>query len=229
MNTKLQKILLFLLFINQVSCQTAPYDTSTPEKFVTALGQIGAQPEDHNPLPYFYDKVSAEAILSFDQNAEKALNSFNTFRNLLTEKFPAFVKSNRKGKIKVSLDGFAGLQTRNFSYSASMIGAQMKERNPEDYEFISATEPDEEGITQVTVKIKGKTSTLPLKKTTDGYQMFSTEKQLDQISKSVAKIKKMNKVFEEGIALIKEGGLTKENFEDKVDALSNAYFKSFQE
>ncbi len=229
MKFRFLKTALLLFFLTHAACQNSPYDTSTPEKLVTSLGLIGLQPEDHNPLPYFYEKASAEAILSFDQNAEKTLNAFNTFRNLLAAKFPEFVKSNREGKIKVSLDGFAGVQTRNFTYSASMISAQMKERSPEDYEFISTTEPDEEGVAQVTVKIKGKTSTLPLKKTDHGYRIFSTQKQLDQISKSVARIKKMNEVFDNGIALINDGAITKENFEDKVAALADAYFNSFQE
>jgi hypothetical protein len=220
-------LLLFSVFI--LSCESNPYDTSTPKTFVTSLGIIGQQPEDHNPLPYFYEPKVAEAILLFDQTAEEGLKSFNSFRNTLAEKFPKYVKSNREGKIKIATDGFAGFNTRNFTYSASTISAQMKERKSLDYEFVSATEVDEDNISQLQVKIKGKTTTIPLKKTDQGFVMHSTEDQLENINESVAKMKKMNEVFLRGISLINSGELTEANFKEKIEDLSNQYFDVVRE
>ena len=220
------KHLVFLFLLPLFSCSTNPYDMSTPENVVLSMGKIGEQPKDHNPLPYFYDKESAKAILAFDQAAENGLESFNKFRNSVSEKFPTFVKSNRKGKLKITLDGFNGMKTRNFNFSASMIGAQMKERKPADYEFISASEANEEGITQLKVKIKGRTSSIPLKKNSNGYYMFSSQEQLDNIQNSIAKIKKFEEIFKEGIQLVESGELTANNFEEKMALLSEKYFKA---
>lgn len=220
------KHLVFLLLLPLFSCSTNPYDTSTPENIVLSMGKIGEQPKDHNPLPYFYDKESADAIFAFDQAAEKGLTSFNTFRNAVATKFPEYVKSNQKGKLKVALDGFAGFNVRNFTYSASMIGAQLKERKPSDYEFVSASGPNEEGIVQLKVKVLGKLATIPLKKTVDGYRMFSTEQQLENIKKSVSRIKEFDAVFSRGIELVKSGELTPKNFAEKMALLSEEYFKA---
>jgi len=220
------KHLVFLFLLPLFSCSTNPYDMSTPQNVVLSMGKIGEQPKDHNPLPYFYDKESAKAIFAFDKAAENGLESFNKFRNSVSEKFPTFVKSNRKGKLKITLDGFNGMKTRNFNFSASMIGAQMKERKPADYEFISASEANEEGITQLKVKIKGRTSSIPLKKNSAGYYMFSSQEQLDNIQNSIAKIKKFEEIFKEGIQLVESGELTANNFEEKMALLSEKYFKA---
>lgn len=222
---KFQKLLLLFL-LPLFSCVNNPYDTSTPEKFVISMGLIAQQPKDHNPLPYFYDKESADAILAFDQAAESGLESFNRFRNSIVTKFPMHVKTNQEGKIKIALDGFSGLNTRNFTYSASMIGAQMKERKPSDYEFISVTEVDKEGIVQLKVKVLGRETTLPIKKTKNGYRMFSTKETIESISKSIAKIKQLEDVFFTGIQLIESGKITKENFKEKMEVVSTQYFKA---
>jgi hypothetical protein len=215
-----------LFFITLFSCSTNPYDTSTPEKLVASLGIVGQQPEDHNPLPYFYDDESAEAIFAFDEAAENGLESFNKFRNSVSAKFPTFVKSNREGTLKITLNGFNGMKTRNFNYSAQMIAAQMKARKPSDYEFVSASEANEEGITELKVKIKGRVSSIPLKKNSDGYHMFSSPEQLDNLRSSVTKIKEFDAVFKEGIQLVESGELTPKNFEEKMALLSEKYFKA---
>ena len=215
-------IILFVSFL--FSCSNGPYDTSTPEQFVSSMGLIGQQAENHNPLPYFYEKEYANAILTFDQTAKKGLISFDKFRNIIALKFPNHVKANKKGKIKISLDGRAGLNTRNFTYSASMIVVQMKERKPTDYEFISATKPDEEGISQLNLKILGRSTTIPIKKTEDGFRMFSTEKQMKNIAKSIAKAKQIEEVFSTAIKRINTGEITKENFKEKMEDVSSKYF-----
>ena len=217
-------LFLFVLF-SFSSCSQNPYDTSTPEKFVISLGLIGQQPEDHNPLPYFYEKEMADAIFSFDQAAEEGLTSFNTFRNLLTSNFPKFIQTNQEGMIKIAVDGLGGFNTRNFTYSASRIAPQMRERNPSDYEFVSASEPDQEGISELNVKISGNVATIRIKKTEQGFVMFSTEEQIKNIHASVAKIKQMNEVFTTGTNLIHSGELTEENFKEKIENLANQYFE----
>lgn len=218
------KKLLLLLLLPLFSCSNGPYDTSTPEQFVTSMGLIGQQAENHNPLPYFYEKEYAEAILAFDQTAEKGLTSFDEFRNMIALKFPNHVKTNQKGKIKIALDGSGGLNTRNFTYSVRMIVAQMKERKPADYEFISATKPDEEGISQLKLKILGRSTTIPIKKTEGGFRMFSTEKQMKNIAKSIAKAKQLEAVFSTAIKRINAGEITKENFKEKMGDVSSKYF-----
>lgn len=217
--------LLFLLFI---SCSTNPYDTSTPKNFVISLGKITDQPKDHNPLPYFYDEAYAEAILAFDQAGEKGLDSFDKFRSLIAEKFPKHIKTNREGQLKVSLDSLGGFDNQNFNYSVSMVGAQMKERKPSDYEFVSASEPDDEGILELKIKILGRETTIPLKNTADGYRMFSTEATLDGLKKSIAKINEFDAVFSKGVKWIESGELSKKNFKDKIEVLSTEYFKAIQ-
>jgi len=220
------KKLILLFILPLFSCSNEPYDTSTPEKFVTSLGLIGQQPKDQNPLPYFYDKESADAILNFDEMAEKGLTSFDKFRNLIALKFPTHVKTNQKGKIKIALDGLPGKNTINFTYSISMIGPQMKERQPSDYEFVSATELDKENISQLKVKILGKITTIPIKKTENGFRMYSKEKMIENISKSIAKIKKMDEVFLTGIKLIDSNEITQENFKEKMEGISTQYFSA---
>lgn len=218
---------LFLFFLVPLfSCNNNPYDTSTPEKFVTSLGIIGQQPEDHNPLPYFYEKEYAGAILTFDEMAEEGLDAFDRFRNSVVTHFPTHVKSNEEGRIKISLDGFAGMNTRNFSYGASMVGAQMKARIPSDYEFISVTEADGDGVSELKLKIQGRETTLPIKKTDKGYRMFSSQEQLQNISKSVERIRQMNDVFLTGTQLIASKEITQKNFKEKVEELSDNYFKA---
>lgn len=217
--------LYILLLLTLFSCSNDPYDTSTPENFVISLGLIGQQPENHNPLPYFYEKESADAILAFDTNSKKGLDSFDEFRSIMALKFPNHIKTNKKGKIKIALDGKTGLNTRNFTFSASLIGEQMKERKPTNYEFISATKPDSEGISQLNLKILGNITTIPIKKTKNGYRMFSTEKTMENISKSIAKTKQIEEVFSSAIKRINSGEITQENFKEKMEEISNKYFK----
>ena len=200
-----------------------PYDTSTPASFVASMGLIGQQAEDHNPLPYFYDQASAEAIYRFDQAGEKALKSFDELRNTLTERFPNHVKLNVDGKVKISLDGYAGMKIRTMTYSASLIGAQLRERKASDYEFVSSTEPNEEGVITLTLKILGQQRTLPLKNTENGYRMFLDKKVLDNLAENIRKIEKLNQVFTSAHEQLINKEITEENFEEKVEAIVSAY------
>lgn len=220
------KNLLFLFLIPMLSCTHNPYDTSTPEKFVTSLSIVGEQPKDHNPLPFFYNSEAAEAILYFDQAAEATLQSFDEFRNLMATKFPSYIKKNKEGEIKIALDSVQFMSTRSFTFSASMVAAQMKERSSSDYEFISATTADSEGIIQLKVKISGRVSTIPIKKTEDGFRMFLTEGVLKNLDQSVEKTKRMREVFLSGINQLNSEEITAENFKEKIEYLYDSYMKA---
>ena len=94
---------------------------------------------------------------------------------------------------------------------------QMKDRKSTDYEFVAITNPNEEGVYQLSVKILGSIKQIPLKKTEKGFRMFSTEDQLKKINEAVTMSKQMNEVFLSGINLINSGELTKENFKEKME------------
>jgi hypothetical protein len=216
---KIYAILLLPFFL----CSEPPYDTSTPEKFVESMGLICQQREGHNPLPYFYDSLSAEAIYQFDETGEKALIAFDNFRNALAEKFPNHIKTNVDGRLKVSLDGYAGMKIRNFTYSASLVGAQLKARKASDYEFISYTAPNEEGIINLTLKISGKQKIVPLKKTEEGYRMFLDQDVLDKLARNTQTVEKLRHLFISAHEKVVSNQITKENFEEKIDAVSLEY------
>ncbi|MEZ5008585.1 MAG: hypothetical protein R2753_10600 [Chitinophagales bacterium] len=187
------------------------------------MGLISQRPNTENPLPYFYDKESAEAIATFDGVSEKGLIAFDKFRNATAEKFPNHTKKNQKGELKIALDGYAGMKIRSFTLSATLIGAQLKERNSSDYEFVSATEPDENNISQLTLKILGNEKTLPLKKTKDGYKMFLSDEVLENINNAVKKAEKLEQVFLEANQLLENNKITEANFEEKMEAISIQY------
>lgn len=117
------KKLLLIVLLPLTACSVNPYDTSTPENFVTSMGLISERPSSENPIPFFYDKDAAERITIFDETGEKTGVAFDKFRNMMEEKFPDHVKSNQEDRLKIALDGTTGMKTRSFSYSATLIGA----------------------------------------------------------------------------------------------------------
>ena len=213
--------LLFLFSLT--ACTQSPYDTSTPEKLVASMGLIGQQPETADPLPYFYEKEAATAIAQFDRLGAQGLAAFDKFRDLVAMKFPKYVQRNRTGMLKVTLDGFNGLKVRTFTFSASTIGGQLKERQPSDYEFIAATEPDEDGIAQLTMKILGNEKTLPLIKTSAGFKIYMEEKAMDNIKASIDQLGQLEQVFVNANQLLEAGDITEENFEDKMEVILLEY------
>ncbi|WP_435579082.1 hypothetical protein [Gilvibacter sp.] len=218
----LKKLFAFLL-IPLLACTNDPYDTSTPENFVIALGQVSQQPEDHNPLPYFYEEASAAAILRFDQMGMATSEAFVSFKNSLAEQFPGHVKRNLEGRIVVSLDGFAGMKTRTFNFSATLIGPQLKARTAADYEFIGATEPDAEGVVQLTLKMEGVQRTLPIKKTAAGYRMFLAPEMIEGIDKNLKTIENLQAVFVGANKQLLGGTINENNFESELETIHNAY------
>lgn len=222
------RIFFIAILLPLISCSSNPYDTSTPEKFVESMGLISQQAGDEDFLPYFYDKESAAAIAKFDAAGENGLIEFNKFRNTVAEKFPYHVKTNEEGKLKVALDGFAGMNNRGFSYSASLVGAQLKERTSVDYEFISATAPDKNNIVQLTVKILGNEKTLPIKKTKDGYRMFLAKEDLNSIKESTETANRLEQVFVDANELLANGKITEENFAEQFEELSTLYAEALK-
>ena len=212
----LKKILITVL-LPLIAFAANPYDTSTPKKFVISMGLISQQGPKENPLPHFYEPASAEAILAFDQSSENAMRSFDKFRNTLNVKFPNHVIENKARGLEIALDAYSEMSTIRFTFSATFIGAQLKERKPSDYEFVSATKPDTEGVVQVTLKISGKTSTLPIKNTAQGYRMFLTQDVLDKIAATIKQVAKLEKVFSDATQEIENGVITEENFEEKLE------------
>ncbi|MCB0509479.1 MAG: hypothetical protein KDC82_01865 [Bacteroidetes bacterium] len=220
--------LLFFVLILLISCAKNPYDTSTPENYVLSMGLIGQQDKNDDPLPYFYDEISAKAIADFDALAEESFEEFEQFRISLSEKFPEHIEENEEGKIEVRLDSILDKNLRSFSLNVSLVGAQMKERSPSDYEFISATEPDSNNISQLTLIITGKELTLPITKTKDGYRMFLSEDVLETISDRIVQLEKMKAVFVEANVMLKEEHINEANLEEKIEELSLAYQKALK-
>lgn len=217
------KKLLFILLLPLSVYSKNPYDTSTPEKFVESMGLIGQQPKSNNPLPYFFEKKSAVAILKFDQIGEKGRASFDTFRNSIVDKFSDFVVNSDKESLKVALDGSTQMNIRSFSFGVTLIAAQFKERQPSDYKFISATEPDENNISQLTMEISGVEKTLPIKKTKKGYRMFLEEEAMENIYLMITKTERLEAVFSEANKLIAKGEITAANFKVKMEEVSKKY------
>lgn len=219
----ISKNLLFIFLIPFLACSDEPYDTSSPEKFVESMGLISQQDASDNPLPYFYDEESAEAIGTFDALGEKVQIAFDAFRNNIATKFPNHTKKNEEGLLKIALDGYAAMKIRNFTFSASLIGAQLKQRDASDYEFISATDPDDNGITQLTVKITGNEKTLPLKKIEDCYKMFLTPDVLENIYQSIGTLEELDALFSNANEMLENGEITEENFEEKFEEIATNY------
>ena len=219
----LLKNLFAFLLIPLLACTSDPYDTSTPEKFVIALGQVGQQPEDHNPLPYFYDEASAEAISRFDELGAATAEAFENFRNTLAEQFPKHIKRNLPERISITLDGYGGMKTRTFNFSATLIGSQLKARTAADYEFIGATAPDADGVVQLTLKMEGVERTLPIKKTPAGYRMFLAPEMIEGINNNLITIENLKAVFVGAHKQLLDGNINEENFETELETIHNAY------
>ena len=219
----MSKKIFLLLLLPIFSCSSSRYDTSTPEKFVESMGLIGQQPKSENPLPFFYEKESAISITKFDEVGGKCQDSWNKMRGLIAEKFPNNIKSNQEGRLKIVLDVYAKMKTRTFSFSATQIGPQLKERKPSDYEFVSCTEPNENGVCQITVKMMGNAKTIPIKKSADGYRLFLEPDVLKNMDETVEKIKGLEKVFADANQLLETGKITEENFEVKMQEVYTNY------
>jgi hypothetical protein len=56
--------------------------------------------------------------------------------------------------------------------------------------------------------------------------MFSTEKTMENISKSISKTKQIEEVFSTTIKRINTGKITQENFKEKMENVSKKYFEA---
>lgn len=224
----LSKKLLLIIFLPICAFSQKPYDTSTPEKFVESMGLVGEQPKSHNPIPFFYEKKAAKAMNQFDESGLNAMKSFDAFRNSVAEKFPKHILVNEEGYLKVVLDDVLDKNNRDFSFSATLIGEQLKERDPSDYEFISSTEPDEEKSVQLTLKISGNERTLPLTKTKKGFRMVLGENVLADIEEMISKTEQFERIFSEANRQLAKGDITEANFAVKIDELSMKYAQALE-
>lgn len=222
------KNFLILSLVILASCSKNPYDTSTPESYVLSMGLVGQQDKNDDPLPYFYDPESAAAIAEFDALAEESKEEFDKFRKAIAERFPNHIEENEEGSLKLALDGNLDENLRTFSLQVSMVGAQMKERSPSDYEFISATEPDSNNISQLSLIITGNEITLPLTKTENGYRMFLTEKVLETIASRIEQLKNLKQVFADANEMIEQEQISDANFDERIEEIFSKYKQAFK-
>ncbi|MEL7146259.1 MAG: hypothetical protein AAFO69_07820, partial [Bacteroidota bacterium] len=81
---------------------------------------------------------------------------------------------------------------------------------------------------QLTVKILGNQRAIPIKKTSAGFRMFLEESVLDNISSSIEKLSKLEKVFTQANKMLESGEITTENFEVKMENISTQYSEALR-
>ena len=215
--------LFAILVFSILSCgPESPYDTSTPEKFITALGQVGERPKEENPIPYFYSKDDATAITTYDEAGGRAIGTFQAFKSAIAENFPDKVKTNVENKIVLEPYRM-GPMSLSFSLSASMIRDQIQDRKASDYKFISATDPDENNMVEITFLMLGNESKLEVTKFGDQYMMTMTEESLAQLNKMVGFFNQADEFFTTNLAAINNKEITGENLMDKATLWEKDY------
>lgn len=206
---------LFMLLLLHSCGNNNPYDNSTPEKFIISLGQIGLQPKEQNPIPFFYLENDARSITAYDDSALKCLAAFQAFKTALNQKFPTKVKTvdDKEIILNVEPDSFS---TLSFRLSASVIRDQLQENAPGDFVFVSAAEAGADGITKVTYKMKGNENSVDLKLTNGQYLMFLPEGSLKQLNKMIPFFVKSESILSGFLQEIENNDLTLNNFDVKV-------------
>lgn len=229
MKNRMKYLLAVLAIFTIVSCKPqSPYDTSSPEKMIYSLGQVSAQPKEQNPIPFFYVKKDAEAITDFDESGFKALDAFEAFKTAMTNTFPTKIKRMSKNKIEFNKDD-SMFSTVSFSLSASLIRPQLQDRVPEDYEFISATEPDENGVVKIKCRMVGRENDLEVKKENGQYLMFLKDKDYDQIQKMTKFFEKAEILFNKAASQINNKEITLEKFDEESSNWDKEYIDLFAE
>ncbi|MGW8122060.1 hypothetical protein ACV07N_05320 [Roseivirga echinicomitans] len=227
---KSMKFLLTALVIFTIgSCKPkSPYDTSTPEKMIYSLGQVSAQPKELNPIPYFYVEKDAVAITDFDESGFKALDAFESFKNAMYQHFPTKVTNMTKTKIEFNKDESV-FSTVSLSLSASLIRPQLQDRTPEDYEYISVTDPTEDGVYKIKCRMVNTETELEVKKENNQYLMFLKDKDYIQIQKMAKFFVKADALFTRAAAELNDKKVTLDNFEEMSSSWDNEYMNLFQE
>lgn len=215
-------IAIVIICSTQGCTQNSPYDTSTPEKFISALGQVGERPKEENPVPFFYKEDDAEAITNFDVAGESAVATFQAFKLALSENFPEKVRSNLKTKITLQPQKM-GRFNMSFSLSASLIRNQIQSRSPSDYEFISATEPDENGIVNISYLMLGKEAKVDVVKVRNQFMMVLKEDGIGQLNNMTSFFNKAEQFFSDNLKAIESEEITSENLLDNVSEWEQEY------
>tara|TARA_R110001599_G_C12261382_1_gene660513 strand:- start:2559 stop:3254 length:696 start_codon:yes stop_codon:yes gene_type:complete len=229
MKNRTKYLLAALAIFTIVSCKPkSPYDTSTPEKMLSSLGQVSAQPKEQNPIPYFYVKKDAEAITGFDESGFKAIDAFEAFKTAMNTGFPTKITRLSKDKIEFNKDD-SMFSTVSLSLSASLIRPQLQDRAPEDYEYVSATEPDENGVIKITCRMVDRETDLEVKKENGQYLMFLKDKDYIQIQKMTKFFEKAEALFTRAASEINKKEVTSENFGEMSSSWDEEYMNLFQE
>jgi|GEM_PF-4437513 len=229
MKNRTKYLLTALAIFTMVSCKPqSPYDTSTPEKMLTSLGLVSSQPVDHNPIPYFYVKKDAEAITNFDESGFKALDAFEAFKTAMINNFQTKIKRSSKDKIELYKDDDM-FSTVSLSLSASLIRPQLQSRSPEDYEVVSVSEPNEEGVVVVRCRMVDRETDLEVKEEDGHYLMFLKDKDYVQIQKMTKFFERAEALFSRAASEINSKEVTNENFEEKSTSWDTEYIDLFAE
>lgn len=217
----LLSVITTLLFT--FGCQEKrPYDNSTPEKMMISLTSISKQPKEINPIPYFYTKDNARAIISFDEAGGRALGSFESFKEALTTHFPTKIKRIRENKIELHTEGNS-FSSQEFTLSASLIRKQLQEQTPSAYEFVSASEPDENGIIVIDYTMLGKNATLEVVKEDGQYVMHMKDESIVKLGQMTTFFNKADTLLSAFTKSINQQDMTDENFQNKTKEWSNQY------
>ena len=198
------------------------FDTSTPENYLQALAEVPASDPGVNPIPFFYETESAAAIVSYDAIGATALGRFQVFKKLLAEQLPDRVVSEDEKSIQVEVDN-QGVMLRKFSLSGALIGVQLRDRSPSDYAFVSATEPDENGVVKLTCRMMGQLQELEIKDFGDGYRMWLDAQNLMNVRKMSTFFEAADALISEWIDFIEQGRLNVENYHEVVIGWSDDF------
>lgn len=229
MKNRTKYLLAILAFFALMGCKPkSPYDTSTPEKMLLSLGLVSAQPVDHNPVPYFYVKKDGIAITNFDEAGFKALDAFEAFKTAMMSNFQTKIKRSSKDKIEFYKDEKM-FSTVSLSLSASLIRPQLQNRSPEDYEVISVSEPNDDGVVTIKCRMVDRETDLEVKEEDGHYLMFLKDKDYVQIQKMTKFFEKAEALFTRAASEIKNKEVTEENFEEMSNSWDNEYMDLFAE
>ena len=229
MKNRMKYLLTVLVIFAVVGCKPkGPYDTSTPEGMINSLGLVSAQPKEENPIPYFYVKKDGIAITDFDEAGFVALDAFEAFKTAMINHFQTKIKMSNNTKIEFYKDE-EYFSTVSLSLSASLIRPQLQNRSPEDYEFISVTDPDEDGVIKIKCRMVGNETELEVKKEDGNYLMFLKDKDYVQIQKMTKFFEKADALFARAASEINNKEVTAENFEEMSTSWDTEYMDLFAE
>lgn len=217
-----------VIIFSALGCQEkSPYDNSTPEKMMASLALISEQPKEVNPIPYFYKKDDAKAITEFDEAGGRAIATFQVFKEALFAGFPTKIKSMKENKIELHAQD-KSFFSQSFSLSASLIRNQLQEQKPNAYEFVSASEPNENDIITVEYKMLGKKATLDVIEEKGQYVMHMKSEDIAKIEQMTTFFNKADSLFTAFNTDINNQNLNDKNFGEKTEEWGSLYMDLFK-